>query len=583
MNFFGVLNMVLGLALFLYGMHVMGESLSKVAGGRLEKILEHLTNSPAKGVALGAAVTALIQSSSATTVMVVGFVNSRIMRLSQAVYIIMGANIGTTVTSWLLSLSGISGEGFFIRMLKPENFSPILAAIGIIMILFVKNSKKRDVGSIFIGFAILMVGMHTMSNAVEPLAKVPEFTSILTTFSNPVLGILAGAVFTAIIQSSSAAVGILQALCLSNAITFGTALPIIMGQNIGTCVTTLISSIGASKNAKRAAMVHLYFNLIGTILFVGVFYAINSMVNFAFLSENATVFGVAIIHTGFNLVATAVMMPFGKYIEKLAVLTIKEKAGDIEDTPIIDMRILETPAVAVEQSMISCRKMARRAKEATDIAIELLDDFSQEKADRVKQLETRADQYEDELGTFLVKLSRKNISKHNSHSVSIMLYCLSDFERISDYAIHIMRDAASLEESGEKFSYTAEYELKVYIEAIQELFQKTYDVFCTEDRNVAEQVESLMTVIHKLDKEIKVRHFQRLTDGTCSIELGFIFSDIMTSLKRIAGHCSNVAACVIEVRDDVYDTHEYAERIKSENSEVFRKSVELNRRKYSLD
>ena len=422
MDFFGVLTMLGGLALFLYGMETMGKGLEKLSGGRLERILEKLTSNPIKAVLLGAGVTAIIQSSSATTVMVVGFVNSGIMKLTQAVGIIMGANIGTTVTSWLLSLTGIESGNFFVQLLKPTSFSPILALIGVCFIMFSKKEKKKDAGTIMIGFAILMTGMETMSGAVKPLANVPEFTGILTMFSNPVLGMIAGAVLTAIIQSSSASVGILQALCATGAVNFSTALPIIMGQNIGTCITAILSAIGAKKNAKRAAAVHLYFNLIGTVIFMTVFYLINAVVGFSFFHQAATPAGIAIIHSVFNVTATIILLPFAKGLEKLACLTIRDKKEDVvvsaEDREfmILEPRFLEKPAFAVEQSRNAARKMAEESHNALFTALSLVDKYSEEGVERVENMESKVDRYEDELGTYLVKLSHKDISEADSHN-----------------------------------------------------------------------------------------------------------------------------------------------------------------------
>ena len=448
MDFFGVLTMLGGLALFLYGMETMGNGLEKLSGGRLERILEKLTSNPIKAVLLGAGVTAIIQSSSATTVMVVGFVNSGIMKLTQAVGIIMGANIGTTVTSWLLSLTGIESGNFFVQLLKPTSFSPVLALIGVCFIMFSKKEKKKDAGTIMVGFAILMTGMETMSGAVKPLANVPEFTGILTMFSNPVLGMIAGAVLTAIIQSSSASVGILQALCATGAVNFSTALPIIMGQNIGTCVTAMLSGIGASKNAKRAALVHLYFNIIGTVIFMIVFYTINAVVHFSFLDTAASAMGIAVIHSSFNIAATIMLLPFGNGLVKLACLTIPEEKKEApaqnqekDAFRLLDQRFLDTPAFAVEQCRQTTIQMAKLARECFFTAVDLLHGYDDEKAARVEALENLVDRYEDELGTYMVKLGGKNLSKSDSHTVSLLLHCIGDFERISDHGMNL-KDSA---------------------------------------------------------------------------------------------------------------------------------------------
>ena len=563
MDFFSILTLLGGLAMFLYGMQVMGDGLAKVSGGKLERILENLTSSPIKAVLLGAAVTAVIQSSSATTVMVVGFVNSGIMRLSQAVGVIMGANIGTTATSWILSLAGIESENFFIRLLKPTSFAPILALIGIVLLMFIKNQKKKDIGMIMIGFAVLMFGMESMSGAVKPLADVPEFTNIMTAFSNPLFGVLAGTILTAIIQSSSASVGILQALCMTGAVPYSVALPIIMGQNIGTCVTALLSAIGANKNAKRAAMVHLYFNLIGTAIFMAGFYAINAVVGFSFFSDAANPAGIATLHSVFNITATIILLPFSGVLEKLACLTIKDKKEDVavsaedKEFMILESRFLEKPAFALEQSRNAARNMAQDSHKALFTAMKMIDNYSDEQAERVEAMEAKVDRYEDELGTYLVKLSHKDLSEADSHSLSIMLHCIGDFERISDHAINLMESAQELAKKGLHFSDKAKAELKVLKAAVHDIVDTAYEVFDKQDVGLAEKIEPLEEVVDELSKEVKRRHVQRLRTGECTIEMGFILSDITTSLERIADHCSNIGVCVTQVREDLYDTHSH--------------------------
>lgn len=585
MDFFSILTLFGGLAMFLYGMQVMGDGLAKVSGGKLERILENLTSNPIKAVLLGAGVTAVIQSSSATTVMVVGFVNSGIMRLSQAVGIIMGANIGTTATSWILSLAGIESENFFIRLLKPTSFAPVLALIGIVLLMFVKNQKKKDIGTIMIGFAVLMFGMESMSGAVKPLADVPEFTNILTAFSNPVLGVLAGTVLTAIIQSSSASVGILQALCMTGAVSYSVALPIIMGQNIGTCVTALLSAIGANKNAKRAAMVHLYFNLIGTIIFMCGFYIINAAISFPFMGEAATPAGIAVLHSTFNIIATIILLPFSQMLEKLACLTIRDKKEDVEisaedqEFMILESRFLEKPAFAVEQSRNAARKMAQDSHKALFTAISLVDNYSEEDVARVERMESKVDRYEDELGTYLVKLSHKDLSQADSHSLSIMLHCIGDFERISDHAVNIMESAQELAQKGLHFSDKAKAELKVLEDAVRDVVDTAYKVFDEQDVQLAEKIEPLEEVVDELCKEVKRRHVQRLRAEECTIEMGFILSDITTSLERIADHCSNIGVCVTQVREDLYDTHSHLDTVKDV---AFYNEIETVREKYYL-
>ena len=588
MDFFSILTLIGGLALFLYGMNAMGDGLAKVSGGKLEKILENLTSSPIKAVLLGAGVTAVIQSSSATTVMVVGFVNSGIMKLSQAVGVIMGANIGTTVTSWILSLTGIQSDNFIIRMFKPTSFSPILALIGVIFILFINDSKKKDVGTIFIGFAILMYGMDMMSSAVKPLAEVPEFTNLLLKFSNPLLGVLAGALLTAVIQSSSASVGILQALCLTGAVPFSAAIPIIMGQNIGTCITAILSAIGAKKNAKRAAAVHLYFNLIGTVIFMTVFYIINTIVGFSFFHQAATPAGIAIIHSVFNITATIILLPFAKGLEKLACLTIRDKKEDVavsaedKEFMILEPRFLEKPAFAVEQSRNAARKMAEESHNALFTALKLVDKYSEDDVERVQNMEAKVDRYEDELGTYLVKLSHKDISEADSHSLSIMLHCIGDFERISDHAVNIKESAQELHKKGLKFSASAKKDLEVLGEAVEDIVNTAYEVFDKQDMKLAEKIEPLEEVIDELSKEMKRRHVQRLRSGECTIEMGFILSDITTCLERVADHCSNIGVCVTQVNEDLYDTHSHLNTVKSHPDETFYHELEDARIKYQL-
>lgn len=587
MDIFSVLTMIGGLAMFLYGMHIMGEGLEKLSGGKLERILENLTSNPIKAVLLGAGVTAVIQSSSATTVMVVGFVNSGIMKLSQAVGIIMGANIGTTITSWILSLTGIEGDSFLLQLCKPSSFSPLLALIGIVFLLFLKDDKKRDIGTILMGFAVLMFGMETMSDAVKPLANVPEFTGILTAFSNPILGMVAGAVLTAVIQSSSASVGILQALCVTGAVGYNVALPIIMGQNIGTCVTAIISSIGANKNAKRAAMVHLYFNVIGTIVFMILFYSVNAFVHFDFMNEAANSAGIAVIHTTFNIFATVLLLPFGKGLEKLACLTIRDGKEEqtVENVPELlklDARFLEKPGFALEQSVDAANNMAEESKKTLFTALDLLEHFTREDAKRVVEMENVVDRYEDELGSYLVKLSRQTLNVNDSHTLSIVLHCIGDFERISDHAVNIMEAAVEMHEKKLSFSPKAKEELRVFCDAVRDIVNTAYSVFTDQDMNKAQMVEPLEAVIDDLNQELKKRHIRRLRNGTCTIELGFILSDITTCLERVADHCSNITVCVTQVREDTYDQHSYLDSIKNEDSGIFRGLVLDAREKYVL-
>lgn len=588
MDFFSILTLLGGLAMFLYGMQVMGDGLEKLSGGKLEKILENLSSNRLKAVLVGAAVTAVIQSSSATTVMVVGFVNSGIMHLSQAVGFIMGANIGTTITAWILSLAGIESSNFFVKLLNPSSFSPILALIGVIFIVFLHDEKKKDIGNIMVGFAVLMFGMNTMSGAVKPLAQVPEFTNILLKFSNPVLGVLAGALLTAVIQSSSASVGILQALCVTGAVQYGTALPIIMGQNIGTCITAMLSSVGATKNAKRAAVVHLYFNIVGTIAFMGVFYLLNTFLHFSFINDVAGPAGIAVIHSAFNVIATAVLLPFGDVLVKMACATIRdtkeEKAISEEDQEfmILESRFLSNPGIAIEQSKTAAKKMAEQSQNALKLSFGLLDTFQEENAFRVEKIEAKVDRYEDELGTYLIKLNQKELSVEDSHSLSIMLHCIGDFERISDHALSIMKSAKEMWEKNAVFSPQAVKELHVMEKAVVDIVDKAYAVFANQDVQLAEEIEPLEEVIDELSRELKRRHVNRLRAGECTIEMGFILSDVTTSLERIADHCSNIGVCVTQVREDLYDTHSHLDTVKNAPGEHFHHELEVARVNYML-
>ena len=588
MDFFSILTLLGGLAMFLYGMQVMGDGLEKLSGGKLEKILENLSSNRLKAVLVGAAVTAVIQSSSATTVMVVGFVNSGIMHLSQAVGFIMGANIGTTITAWILSLAGIESSNFFVKLLNPSSFSPILALVGVIFIVFLHNEKKKDIGNIMVGFAVLMFGMNTMSGAVKPLAQVPEFTNILLKFSNPILGVLAGALLTAVIQSSSASVGILQALCVTGAVQYGTALPIIMGQNIGTCITAMLSSVGATKNAKRAAVVHLYFNIVGTIAFMGVFYLLNTFLHFSFINDVAGPAGIAVIHSAFNVIATVVLLPFGDVLVKMACATIRdtkeEKAISEEDQEfmILESRFLSNPGIAIEQSKTAAKKMAEQSQNALKLSFGLLDTFQEENAFRVEKIEAKVDRYEDELGTYLIKLNQKELSVEDSHSLSIMLHCIGDFERISDHALSIMKSAKEMWEKNAVFSPQAVKELHVMEKAVVDIVDKAYAVFANQDIQLAEEIEPLEEVIDELSRELKRRHVYRLRAGECTIEMGFILSDVTTSLERIADHCSNIGVCVTQVREDLYDTHSHLDTVKNAPGEHFHHELEVARVNYML-
>lgn len=590
MDIFGVLSLIGGLAIFLYGMDLLGEGLTGASGGKLEKILEKLTSNPLKAVLLGAGVTAVIQSSSATTVMVVGFVNSGIMKLSQAVGVIMGANIGTTITSWILSLTGIESSNIFISLLKPTSFSPVLAAVGIVFLMFLKKDSLKNPGKIMIGFALLMYGMDAMSSSVAPLAEVPQFASILTAFSNPLLGMLAGMLFTAIIQSSSASVGILQALCSTGILSYATALPIIMGQNIGTCVTALLSSIGATKNGKRAAIIHLYFNVIGTVTFMIVFYALNAVIHFSFLNLTAQEFGIAVIHTAFNIITTAYLLPLRKVLEKLVYATIKldDNEKRIMDSrsgnefALLDDRFLEAPSLAVEHCKQVINKMADISRESLFISMSLIGGYDEEQALRVGELETRADKYEDALGTYIMKISTKNLKKEDSEMLNVMLHCIGDFERISDHACNICDSARELQQKNMQFSPKAETELDILSSAVREAVDISFDAFKSNNKNEADKVEPLEELIDTLAVELKARHIRRLREGKCTIELGFAHSDILNNLERVADHCSNIAVDVIQSDQSEFDAHEYLDRIKNKDNQQFAKDYKAYKDKYRL-
>lgn len=588
MDIFDVLSMMGGLALFLFGMNLLGDGLAAASGGRLEKILEKLAGNPIKAVLVGAGVTAVIQSSSATTVMVVGFVNSGIMKLSQAVGIIMGANIGTTATSWILSLAGVEGDALWVKLLKPSSFAPLLAFIGMAIIMFAKKESKKNVATILVGFAILMQGMDTMSAAVKPLADVPEFTGILTRFSNPILGMIAGIILTAVIQSSSASVGILQALAVSGAIGFSSAIPIIMGQNIGTCVTAMISAIGAKKNAKRAALVHLYFNIIGTIVFMIAFYIVNSIVKFPFMEEQATAVGIATVHSVFNIFATLILLPFSKLLVKLATATIPEeevvvKRSHAEEVlGILDLRFLETPSLAIEQAKHAVNEMANLAKESIDLSMSLFDNYTEEVAQRVVDLEGEVDIFEDQIGAYLVQASSRNLSVNDSRVASMLLHSIGDFERISDHARNIKEAAQEMYEKKLTFSEEATKELAQYKRAIHDILGITLQSFLESDLSLAHQVEPLEDVIDALNFEIKQRHIKRLTEGKCTIELGFILSDITNNFERVSDHCSNVAISLMEIRDTEMDAHAYVTALKEEGNKEFSEMVVAYRKMYEL-
>lgn len=581
--------MVGGLALFLYGMHIMGDALAKMSGGKLEKVLERLTSNKWSAVLLGAGVTAVIQSSGATTVMVVGFVNSGIMKLNQAVGIIMGANIGTTATSWLLSLSGIDGGSFFLQMLKPTSFTPILAVIGAILVVFCKSEKKHNIGTILLGFAILMYGMTAMSSAVEPLKDVPQFTQILTKFENPLLGVIAGFVLTTIMQSSSVSVGILQALCSTGAVSYALALPIIMGQNIGSCTTAMISSVGASKDAKRAAAVHFYFNVIGTVVFMLVFYISNAFVHYAFLPQAANEVGIATIHSIFNIAATIVLLPLSGFLEFLAVKTIKDDDEEEDELSkhdkvlqLLDPVFLERPGFAIMQCRKVASEMAELSMKSVGRAVGLLTAYDEEIAERIRKEEDTVDKYEDQLGTYLLRLSTKDLSKEDGHRLSLMLHSLGDIERISDLAVNILLAVEQMHKKELIFSKKAMDELAVYSKALKDILTMTVDAFEQNDRYKAALVQPLEELMDDMNKELKKRHVKRLRKGKCTIELGLSLSDISDTYERISDHCSNIATCVIQVEDDELDAHEHRKEVKEQDAKWYDEQYRAYEQKYAL-
>ncbi len=588
MDIFGFLSLIGGLALFLYGMNVMGGGLEKLSGGNLERLLERLTSNPLKAVLLGAGVTAVIQSSSATTVMLVGFVNSGIMKLSQAIGIIMGANIGTTITSWLLSLTGIQSDNFLVSMLKPSSFSPILAVIGIVLMMNARSDKKKTTAEIFLGFAVLMFGMQAMSDAVKPLADVPEFTGILVKFSNPVLGVLVGALLTAVIQSSSASVGILQALSVTGAFTYGSVIPIILGQNIGTCVTAMLSAMGANKGAKRTAFAHLYFNMIGSVVFLILYYVLNLAFQFDFAKEPVGAAGIAAIHSVFNIFATLLLLPFIKGMEKLAYLTIpvdKEEeaaAGRENQFQVLDERFLATPSFAIEQCMSLARKMAELAKDCMLTAMTLFETYSSEKAYQVEWQEDLLDKYEDKLGKYLALLNSQNLTEKEGQEVSTLMQSINDFERIGDHALNLVEVAVKMQKKELEFSKKAKHEVEVFSAAVTDILNRSMEAFVNNDSALASTVEPLEEVIDDLNKEVKKRHIKRLRKGKCSIDLGLALTDIAVNYERVADHCSNVAVYLIQIEDNTVEAHDYVSSLSGEPREHFQQMFEAYQERYQL-
>ncbi len=570
MTLFDVLELVCGLALFIYGMDAMGDAIKRSAGSRLKTILQSLTSSSLKGFLLGLVVTCVIQSSSATTVMVVGFVNSGIMTLYQAVGVIIGANVGTAITAWITGLSGIGGaEGvtFALEFLKPDTWMPILALIGLILLMFSKRDQKRNIGVILLSFSILMVGMDTMSAAVSGLKGNAVFQNILTTFENPVLGVLAGTAFTAIVQSSSASIGILQSLSTTGAITFSSAIPIIMGQNIGTCATAMISSAGTNKNARRSALIHLYYNIINVIVWMLLFYLSDVIFQFAFMDYIIDMWGIAAVHTIFKILSALLFLPFTKLLVKLACLTIRDSQEE-EDVQLLDDRLLQTPAIAIESCAVLANKMANEAILAMSLSIQMLHEYDEETAEKIVQYENKIDHYEDVIGSYLIKISSYDIAKRESEEVTKILHAIGDFERISDHAVNLLHSAQEMREKKIVFSSVAQKELAVLSSAVTEILELTQKAYVESNLPIAKLVEPLEQVVDSLNEQIKANHVQRLQKAQCTIELGFVLSDVLTNLTRVSDHCSNIAGCVLELgKNDSLNMHNYLNQVKTNDTD----------------
>ena len=580
MSIFSFITLFGGLALFLFGMNQMSASLEKLAGGKMEAILNKMTSNRFAGLALGAAITIAIQSSSAVTVMLVGLVNSGIMDIGNTVGVIMGSNIGTTVTAWIMSLIGVSSSNVFVRMLKPESFSPIMALIGVIMMMTCKSSKKKDIGNILVGFAVLMYGMTFMSESVAPLADSPKFETLLTAFRNPFLGILVGLTVTAVIQSSAASVGMLQALALTGSITWDMAIPIIMGQNIGTCATALISSIGVNRNAKRVAAIHISFNVIGTIIFMLIYFIVNATIDLPFLSKAIAPVGVAMFHSVFNICTTAMLLPFTKQLVKLAKRIVKTEPE--KQVAFLDERLLKTPSVAIAECSKQENEMALLSKDSLVKAMNLLLQFDEKEAEGVRDLEAEVDVFEDHIGSYLVKVSGNELSDHDGKEVSLMLHTISNFERISDHALNVMQTAQELHDKRLKFSDMAYEELDILVSAMTEILDITYTAFTESDYTLAQKIEPLEEAIDGMTERIKSNHTERLKNGTCTIQNGFILNDLLNDLERASDHCSNIGVAMIELRQYSFDTHEYLEEAKDMSNPVFRGFYEMFKDKYYI-
>lgn len=564
MDIFSLFTLCGGLAFFLYGITIMSSGLEKIAGGRLERILKKMTSNPLKSLVFGAGVTAAIQSSSAVTVMLVGLVNSGIMKLSQAIGVIMGSNIGTTITAWILSLSGIESSNFFVRLLKPESFSPIMALVGIILIMASKSNRRKSVGAVLVGFAILMFGMDVMKDAMAPLADMPQFTHILTAFTNPILGVIVGTVVTAVIQSSAASIGILQALSMVGGMTYAMAIPIIMGQNIGTCVSAMLSSIGVNTNAKRVAAVHVLFNVIGVIVCLSVFELGYILFHFKFATNNISPFGIAVVHSIFNIVTTILLFPFTKLLEKMAMRLVPDKKQSSKNV-LLDERLLLAPTFAIAECYRQTIKMAELVEYNFINSTKMLKSFHAKKAEQIRGNEIKIDTYEDKLDAFLLKLSNKELTEEDSNRISQLLLVIGDYERIGDHAAYILKIAETMKNEDKHLSNDAVEELKVIVKAVSEIFAMTLEAVRTDNISLAQEVEPLEAVIKKIIRKVKNRHIQRLKDGNCTAELSFMFSDLLNDFRRVAAHCGNIATSVMQLHDTTLDKHEYNHRNKGED------------------
>ena len=579
MDIFSVFTLCGGLAFFLYGMTTMSKSLEKMAGGKLERLLKRMTSNPFKSLLLGAGITIAIQSSSAMTVMLVGLVNSGVMELGQTIGVIMGSNIGTTLTAWILSLTGIESESVFINLLKPENFSPLVALAGIILIMGSKKQKRRDIGRIMVGFSILMYGMELMKDSVSPLADMPEFASLLTAFNNPLLGVLVGAVFTGIIQSSAASVGILQALALTGSITYGMAIPIIMGQNIGTCVTALLSSIGVNRNAKRVAVIHISFNIIGTVVCLILFYGGNILFHFSFMDATVGAVGIAFCHTVFNVLTTVLLLPFSRQLEKLARRLVRSE-NKTEQFAFLDPLLMRTPGVAISECVSMTNRMSQLAHETLLLAIDQLSGYSDARETRIFENEDKLDTYEDRLGAYLVEISQHGVSVSDIQTVSRLLHAIGDFERIGDHALNLQESAQELRDKDLHFSESAKAELQVLLEALEDTMDLAFRCFVENDAQTARAVEPMEEAMDQLIEEIRMRHIRRLQTGECTIQLGFVLNDLLTNFERVSDHCSNIAVCIIEEKEGTMDRHSYLHDVKGAGS--FTADVKRDLKKYHL-